>query len=262
MGWESIDIPRSLIGENLVSGNGYRNVSRTQVFLPPTSQYAGYMFLHPTKLVSLETGRRVGRITYSEKFKFELIKRDREPGRKYKRYRLDVEEFLAIYRPLEEAMKARERRRAERQAEKETRMLGSVVFYTKSLYRNQHIMEFAFNDGEKFRGVSGDEIREGSGIQVRRVVAENISLNAFRSAAKELSDLQREVRALVNVLDALGNQSVTDEASVAKKAFLRCASEIEEKICRMAAGCLEKGEMSHEQRNVSQNVSRETSGQR
>lgn len=203
--WLSFEIPDRLIGDERVSGNEYIKTYRTEILLPPDGEYAGYCFLHPTKLVSFRSP--LASITYNETFSFELIKKEREPGKRYKRYSLTVAELLAIYEPEVLRLKAQI-------ANKEKKRLAQIGDITALECRahHQYYAKIVFQHGKRMYSGKGAEFRCRDEIRKSKVIATNVSRELFESVCPELDILCEEYRLIQDVRFAI-NRSVSPRSS-------------------------------------------------
>lgn len=210
MKWVSFDIPETLLGETHISKSAYVTTYRTEVLLPEDSQYPGYCFLHPSKLVRERSGGFAA-IMYNPDFTFTLIKKDREPGKKYKRYKLTVPEILSVY--ASETQKIREKQ--EKKEKKRLAQLGAVVAVD-----TPDAVTFLFHVGKQyFYGHGGpwgtDRHIEKLGAK-RRVVAENVRREAFEEASERLYKLREEYQLVREIRNALlRNNSAATETVIA-----------------------------------------------
>jgi len=204
--WKHFEIPRNLIGETIASGNDYIQTYRKEILLPKGREYEGYCFQHPAKLVS-EGSNGLVKITYNDDFVFKLVKKDREPGKKYKRYSLTVPEILAIYEPAiskkkAQLEKAEQRRRAQ---------IGSVEVLACADPHNCY-WAIVLCVGKKWFWPNGREFCFPDDVVSRHVVAENVVRGSFEEAHEKLMELCEEYRIVLDVKH-------TAEKSAGRKQF-------------------------------------------
>jgi len=227
MNWKTIEIPLSLIGETKVTERLYHEFSTTQVLLPANSgMYAGYGFLHPSKLISKDTKRKRARLTYNDQFTFHLIKHDREPRKRYKRYTLTAEECIAIYQPLADQLALRDQKKADAAA----RQPGDILLIC-DLRKNQY--QFVFHVKGKIDGYTG---AKGCHYQIHQCISQGIPRRAFSENYSQLLDLEEQLRVITCVQDSLEGipSSVYPAAVPAKERFGNLCEEILEEICQEA----------------------------
>lgn len=203
--WLNFEIPEKLVGDERVFGNDFRKTYRTEILLPSNSEYEGYCFLHPSKLVSFHLP--LASITYNESFTFELFKKDREPGKRYKRYTLTVPELLAIYEPETAKVKARF-------ASKEKKRLSQVgaVLALECRAHDRYYVKFAFQHEKKMYTGRGTKFPYQDEIYQSRVIASDITRKQFEAVAPELETLCEEYRVIQDVRRSI-NRSVSSDAS-------------------------------------------------
>lgn len=192
--WISFDIPDAFLGDTHVSDSGYVRTYRTEVLLPKSSCYPGYCFLHPSKLI-VKRANEIASITYNEAFTFTLIKKDREEGERYKRYKLTAAEIQAIYEPeMQKAKAKKERREQNRRAQ-----VGSVEVVEYWISPQKRNLLILFHCKKKF--FSGNGVCYGSekDFTVRYVAAEGVVRGAFEDVFEELETLCREYQMVQDV---------------------------------------------------------------
>ena len=198
--WLHLEIPERLVGETLEFGNDYIKSYRTEILLPEGSEFAGYYFLHPAKLVSCRTN--IATLTYNQSFIFTLIKKEREPGKRYKRYSLSISDLIDIYSPETEKVQAN-------LAKKELIRLAQsgTVLALECRSSDSYYIVFVFHykkgyylrNGEKF--LFNDEIYKSS------IVAESVTRQVFENAYKNLKDLCNDYR-IIQELQYVLNRKV------------------------------------------------------
>lgn len=196
--WVSFDIPSDFLGGTLVSDSGYVKTYRTEVLLPKDSQYSGYCFLHPSKLIVERVGG-IASITYNNDFAFTLIKKDREEGKRYKRHKLTATEILAIYEP--EMQKVRVKK--ERLEMTKRAQVGSVEVVEHWVSPPKYKLLILFHYKKKFFSGSGFCYGTEKDLPKRHVVAEGILRGTFEGVSEELNELAEEYRAVLEVRSAL-----------------------------------------------------------
>lgn len=186
MEWVSFDIPETLLGETHISESAYVTTYRTEVLLPKDSQYPGYCFLHPSKLIKARAGGFAA-IMYNSDFTFTLIKKDREPGKKYKRYRLTVPEILAVYAAETQKVKGKQEKKEKRRLAQ----IGTVVVVDMP-----DAVTFLFQIGKQYYYSHGGPWGTDKHIEKlggkRKVIAENIPRGAFEAAYESLKGLRED----------------------------------------------------------------------
>lgn len=202
--WLNFEIPGELVGDERVTGNDYRKTYRTEILLPSKSEYEGYCFLHPSKLISFHWP--LASITYNESFTFELFKKDREPGKRYKRYTLTVPELLAIYEPETAKVKAQ-------LASKERKRLSQVgdVMALECRTNDRDYVKFVFQHDKKLYTGRGSKFPYTDEICKSRVITNGIARRQFEAAAPKLDTLCEEYRLIQDVRRSL-NRSVSADA--------------------------------------------------
>lgn len=205
MTWLKFEIPENLVGDERVSGNDFRRTYRTEILLPSQSEYEGYCFLHPSKLISFYLS--LASITYNESFTFELFKKDREPGKRYRRYKLTAPELLAIYEPETTKLKAQ-------LVSKEKKRLAQVgdALALECRAHDRYYTKFVFQHGKKMYTGRGTTFPHADEIYGSRVIASGISREQFESVAPELEALCEEYRVIQEVRHSI-NRSVSSEAT-------------------------------------------------
>lgn len=204
--WRSFNVPDSLIGEKHASESTYVTTYQTEVLLPKDSPYEGYCFLHPSKLISEKAGGFTS-ITFNPDFTFTLIKKDREPGKRYKRYKLTANEIVQVY---EEEFKRGEQLRAkveEKQRKKEEKRrarLGSVDFI-EIRSDDGYDLSFLFHHGEKDYTSTGAIFKEERSVLKRQVLVESISQGSFEDVFPKLYDLAHEYGMIEEVRQRLAH---------------------------------------------------------
>ena len=191
MGWKSFDVPASLIGEKRTNASAYVITYQTEVLLPKDGQYAGYCFLHPSKLVSERAGG-VASITYNDDFVFELIKKDREQGKRYRRYKLQAPELPALY---EDAVRKVLSRR-EKQEQRRRARVGEVIVVT--LHRGKNV-SFLFHAGQRYYYASGETFTCHDEICTQRRIAGGIPRGRFEDCWPRLRALADDYAVVRNV---------------------------------------------------------------
>ena len=203
--WLHIEIPAKLVGESIESGNEYIKTYRTEILLPKNSEYSGYCFQHPSKLVSC--GRYTAKLTYNNTFVFNLVKKDREPGKRYKRYTLTAEELIAIYAPEV----ARLNEKAAKKEEKRLAQIGTVeVLECRGSQEYYWAVVFSYKN-DRFWG-TGSKFAFTDEIFKSRVIAANIPRGVFESVSDKLSILCEEFHIIQDIRYTL-NQGVSPKSS-------------------------------------------------
>lgn len=205
--WVHFEIPVKLVGETTASGNDYVQTYRTEILLPKGSQYEGYCFQHPAKLVS--TGENLAKVTYNDDFVFRLVKKDREPGKKYKRYSLTVSEILTIYAPVTQKVKEQlERAEKRRQAE-----VGQVEALSCAELRESY-WAVVLRVGKKLYWPNGEAFSFSQDVCNRRVIATDVTRGSFETARDKLRSLCEEYRIVLDVKHAAEKNSGTGNRAV------------------------------------------------
>lgn len=229
MGWKRIEIPAKLVGEEVTHKSGRYEHSRTQIFLPEKSDYPGYMFWHPTKLISRSSDGRSAFLSYSiPGFIFKLEKREREPGRRYKRFQLNVPEFEAIYLPLEEAIHLKRKQKQDAQAAQ----IGNIVLYRRVSYNNADIW---FDFIPKSNKAKSRAIATAVDMVV---LAEGVTRSVFTSSLDLLEEMRKPLAMSADVIVLLEfgrYKSVTLRAKdnllhAAKQEWDDCINKIKQSI--------------------------------
>jgi len=192
-GWINFEIPTKLVGETTESGNEYVKTYRTEILLPKGSRYEGYSFQHPTKLVS-DRGNGLTEVTYNDSFMFLLVKKDREPGKKYKRYKLTPSEILAEYETEVDKVKVRLKKKEQKRLAETGRI---EVLERGDYYRRVWIV--AIRCGEKLFRSSGSRIGAND-IRSIRVVADDVSRGKFEAAHYRLESITEEFEIVAELM--------------------------------------------------------------
>ena len=203
--WLRMEIPEKYIGEERVEGNDFIKTYKTEILLPPTSEYAGYCFLHPSKLISYNYPLIA--IVYNENFTFELIKKDREPGKRYKRHLLTISELMSIYSPEISKVKTR----LERKEQKRLNQIGDVVVL-ECRSHNKYYFEFAFQCNKKLYTGKGTEFRFRDEIYQSKTIRPTVVRKHFEAAYPALTLLCEDYRVLQDVRFAI-NSGVSSRSS-------------------------------------------------
>ncbi|MBQ8245830.1 MAG: hypothetical protein IJZ42_01740 [Lachnospiraceae bacterium] len=235
MEWLQFEIPEKFIGNTQVIGNEYMKTYRTEILLPNNGEYAGYCFLFPEKLISL--CGKFAKLTYNESFTFTLTKRDREPGKRYKRYTLTISELLAIYEPevlkLRAQLAAKEKRRLAQ--------VGDVIALECRSY-NRYYVKFIFQFGKKMFTGKGTKFPYMDEIHQSRIVATNISREQFESTAQKLDALCEEYQVIQDVRRSINySYSIdsSDKAVAIYNSFYNLSDQWENEFYNMAYTILE-----------------------
>lgn len=235
--WTSFDIPDSLLGKERESRSQYITTYQTEVLLPKKSQYAGYCFLHPSKLVT-EKADGIAAITYNSDFTFTLIKKDREPGKRYKRYKLTVQEILDIYAPETAKVQAKQKK-------KETARLaqtGSVeIVYTHNELWGDKTL-FLFRCGKVYYYGSGGPFGSQKDVIKRSVVVESVCRAVFEAAYEDLETLAEGFRMLQDVRSTVGRYpaNTTNEICAIGDSFEALCDQWEAELLEKAAAIIHK----------------------
>lgn len=236
MEWVSFDIPETLLGETHIFKSAYVTTYRTEVLLPKDSQYPGYCFLHPSKLVKGRSGGFAA-IMYNSDFTFTLIKKDREPGKKYKRYKLTVPEILAVY--AAETQKVKEKQ--EKKEQKRLAQIGAVVAVDMP-----DATTFLFHVGKQYYSGSGGAWGTDRHIEklggTRRVIAENVRRGVFEAASEELKRLRENYRMIREVRDTVlrNNSFATEKVVAIGDSFVKLCDKWEDEFYEAAAEIIEQ----------------------
>lgn len=214
MGWKSIEIPAKLIGEERCRKVGMREYAQRQVFLPEKSEYAGYMFWYPEKLVSRASDGRSAILRYEEcSFTFKLEMRHREPGRRYRRYVLDVAAFEEIYLPQQENVLSRRRKKQEAM----DAQTGEVLLHCRVGYNRADIWS-------DFRPYKGKQKRQVAGVGVETILlAENVKRMEFKRCLEALEAGEKELEMVAWVRAQLESGTYRHVESMAKEQLLGTA---------------------------------------
>lgn len=203
--WLHLEIPAKTVGETIESGNDYIKTYRTEILLPKDSQYPGYCFQHPSKLVSC--GPEFARLTYNDTFVFNLVKKDREPGKRYKRYTLTAAELIAIYAPEVAQLKAR----LAKKEEKRLAQIGAVeALECRGYHKYYWLVAFSYGK-HRFLG-DGQKIGFSDEIYKSRLIANDVSRRDFESDYDQLASLCKEFQIIQDMRYAL-NKSVEPTSS-------------------------------------------------
>lgn len=193
--WKSFEIPGSLVGERRESKSAYVTTYQTEILLPKASEYAGYSFWHPSKLVGGTFS--VAKITYTDEFSFVLVKKEREPGKRYKRYKLTASELIQVYAPETARVKAKqEKKEAARLAQ-----IGSVEIVPSEAKARRL---FLFHCGKQYYYGSGTRFGGEKDVTERKVLAGAVPRSVFESAYEELCSLWESYRMILDVREAVG----------------------------------------------------------
>ena len=203
--WIHLEIPAKMVGETIESGNGYIQTYRTEILLPKNSQYAGYCFQHPSKLVSC--GHEFAKLTYNETFSFTLVKKDREPGKRYKRFKLTAAEIVDIYAPEVTALKTK-------LAKKEEKRLTQIGTVEVCECRGSQISYWAiiFRYNNKLYNLAGKEFSFFGDIHNSKVIATDVPRRVLEAAATSLYELCDNYKIVLDVRHTL-NQGVNPKSS-------------------------------------------------
>lgn len=203
--WLKLEIPSKLVGEETVSGNEYVKTYRTEILLPKSSDYSGYCFQHPSKLVSC--GADIAHLTYNNTFTFNLVKKDREPGKRYKRFKLTPAELIAVYSQETEKAKAKLARKTERRLAQ----IGSVeALECRGVQLSYWAVVFRY--GNKSVTTCGNEFAFFGDIHNRRVIASEVSRRTFEAAGVALRQLCENYQLILSVRHSL-NREVSSRSS-------------------------------------------------
>ena len=191
--WLQFELPATLIGEQRESKSTYVTTYQTEVLLPKDSKYADYHFWHPSKLVGGSS--TIAKITYNDSFTFTLIRRDREPGKKYKRYKLSISELLAIYEPETAKVKAK----LEKKEQKRLAQIGSIeaVECRSELWGNR--TWFLFHHGKRYYYGSGAFFCDEKNVVQQKVIVEAVPRRVFESAYDDLLKLWEDYRMIQDI---------------------------------------------------------------
>lgn len=224
------------MGETHVSKSAYVTTYRTEVLLPKDSQYSGYCFLHPSKLVKERSGGFAA-IMYNADFTFTLIKKDREPGKKYRRYRLTVPEILSVY--AAETQKVREKQ--EKKEQRRLAQVGSVVAVDMP-----DTVTFLFHVGKQYYYGSGGTWGTDKHIEKlggkRKVITEGVSRGIFEEASEKLKNLREDYRMVREIRDTVlrNNRFATEKVIAIGDSFEALCDQWEGEFYKTAAEIIEQ----------------------
>lgn len=216
--WLHFEIPDSLVGERKEQKSQYVTTYQTEILLPEKSEYAGYHFWHPSKLVS-GLADEISRVTYNPTFTFTLIKKEREPGKRYKRYKLSAEELVAVYRAEMAKVAARkEKKEAARRAQEGA--VEVVAWLGSSIPDKRRVL---FRYRKKYFTGSGAFFCSEAHVHRHFVIAEAVPRGVFEDICEKLDELARLYQVVDDVRGAIG-KSVMAEREVADSFEALCDS--------------------------------------
>ncbi len=240
--WLKLEIPEELLGEERVTGNDYIKTYKTEILLPQDSEYPGYCFLHPSKLIHYNSP--IASIAYNESFTFTLIKKEREPGKKYKRYVLTAPELPAIYEPVVAKTKAK----LETKEQKRLAQIGDIMALECRAH-DRYYVKFAFQYSKTMYTGRGTKFPYPDEIYERRVVANGISRKQFEAVTPELEALCEEYRIIQDVRRSL-NRSVSshssDKAVSIYNSFYSLSNQWEDEFFKEASMLIENEQFTKE----------------
>ena len=192
--WKSFEIPAKLVGEERISQSAYVTTYQTEILLPKKSEYSGYHFWHPSKLVSGNFS--MAKIIYNDTFTFTLVKKDREPGKRYKRYKLTAKELAAVY----ELEVTKEKAKQKKKEQTRRAQIGTVEVVESYIGNSGYLVEFIFRFGKKaYYGNGMKAERISADIRKQKVIVENIQRGIFEDAYNDLKILRDEFKMIPKV---------------------------------------------------------------
>ena len=203
--WLHLEIPECFVGETTSSGNEYITTYRTEILMPQDSEFSGYCFLHPSKLIT--HAKNFVRLTYNDCFTFTLVKKDREPGKRYKRYMLSASELIAIWAPETERVKAK----LAKKEEKRLAQTGAVEILECRTHLKYYWL-IVFRYGKKLFYGNGGAFRSLDEVYKSQVVATAVPRRAFEKVYPILEALCDEY-SIVQDIRYAANLSVNTYAS-------------------------------------------------
>lgn len=222
--WLRFEIPDSLIGERREQKSRYVTTYQTEILLPKSSEYAGYHFWHPSKLVS-ELGNGTTAITYNSTFSFTLVKKEREPGKRYKRHVLSVDELLVVYAPeVAKVTASREKKESARRAQEGT---VEVVIWPCSY--GPDTVRILFHFGKRYFVRNGNVYGPEKNACKCVVIAEGITQGAFEDADEDLTALQEAYQMIQDMRNTVGRYQ-SDKVADIGESFIELCDKLDEEL--------------------------------
>lgn len=231
--WKSFEIPAKLVGEKRISQSAYVTTYQTEILLPKKSEYSGYHFWYPSKLVSGNFS--MANIIYNDTFTFTLVKKDREPGKRYKRYKLTAKELAAVYEPEVTKEKAKQKKKEQtRRAQ-----IGTVEVVECCIGKNKYWVEFIFRFGKITyygNGMKAEQI--SADIRKQKVIAESIQRGIFEDAYNDLKSLRDEFKMIPKVRFTV--EHTENSSNHIRNSFIELCNRWEEEFYKKAVAILDE----------------------
>ena len=210
--WHDIFLDKKYIGETISKGTSYLVKNYTYIHIPD-ERYINYTFLLSTRCIHEATSRKDAfMLSIADDMNIELFYHPdfREPGIRYKRYKMTgkelVEDILAPYEEnLFQDWVEREKKQKKERDRRNKKVIGNIVYgqYLGNIY-NQYDKDscshyYFEHDGIFYR----PPYQKVKNIKVEQVIFENVSKYLFDAWSPVLSDFLQKHRRTQSTLKEL-----------------------------------------------------------
>lgn len=209
MAWHDFEIDKELIGE--VKGSGSMYESRF-ITLPENEVYeSGYGFFMGVKLVSSWNGT----ISIPDGYKMELQMSPelREPGKRYKRYKLTGQEIKeTVFFPYQKKQAELEKKKAQERDRRNRKVMGRIVYgyYRGNTYlgRPDYAPDYFFFNGSRYYNRTHEKVQN---VKEEFTVMKGVSKYFFDIKIEEIEKRLRGFLCVRGCLESLKQIKDPDE---------------------------------------------------
>lgn len=224
MGWDYFEIGKDLVGEPVKSGEGFYAHERQFITLPANEAYvAGYGFYISSRLA----GDDYIRLPDDYNVVLQMSPGAREPGKRYKRYKLTGREikdsvFLPYRLKRDEEEMAKEIARNKRNE----KVMGKIVYgqYEGNQYGDYGDLfkAYFFCNGKRYYNYMHEKV---ANVRVDFVVIEDVSKRLFDEMVEEIKTRLRSYVCIRDCIEGLRAIQEPDERTVNMISLLRRENE-------------------------------------
>lgn len=212
--WDTFRLKKDLVGEKIDNG---MYASRF-ITLPANDTYeSGYGFLISDKLVDIEDGVYVIALPDDYNVQLQMSPTEREPGKRYKRYKLTGTEIKdAVFFPYAAVRAAEEeaerRKKEEEQTKRDKKIIGKIVYgrYLGNSYGDDgdFYCDFFFYNGKRYYNHRHDKVQN---VRALYTVMDGVSKYFFDTANDLIKKRANVVSHLVECANKLRKIAEPDE---------------------------------------------------